>query len=476
MESLIDELYQEYMNANIFDACGFFHKKYINLNAQGVNLIDVLDRYISTQSQVWKNYFISNKTENEFVSTIRHIVSMFQDMDQPTKYQISNYLEEDYETEDNIDNFDIESDLFAATPHFIFNLDFETLSEAYKNYGYISEHEFNSLINFISYVKKNNLLNQISEQASWQMMDLEELIFKLCDKIQDKSIINNFNIGNYPIHEEGIFDKIKNNCLTISNIKFENYRPSLTSNKCMKIDFGKLIFCLNLKNFYKTGIMPDKDAHLYSQIFDSDQEDVVDAFKELYSKNFNKESFRNNQSNIIYNPKNYMLEYELVTGKKVELGKELICGFIIANFNTERNIRDCYLLHIDIEDVTNSRSNHEIQLNLIPDGNFDARVQLIRLDNWESEQAHRNVAKKLSTTTHIHLYNELDLLRGKTNGAYDIAFNLEGESTEFNTSLKTFLDILGLDNSIRNEISEKVNQIIIAMNERNNKKKCLIED
>ena len=190
MESLIDELYQEYMNANIFDACGFFHKKYMNLNAQGVNLIDVLDRYISTQSQAWKNYFISNKTENEFVSTVRHIVSMFQDMEQPTKYQISDYLEEDDKTEDNINNFDIESDLFTAKPHFIFNVDLKILSEAYKNYGYISEQEFNNLIKFITYVKKNNLLNQISEQASWQMMDLEELIFKLCDKIQDKSIIN----------------------------------------------------------------------------------------------------------------------------------------------------------------------------------------------------------------------------------------------------------------------------------------------
>lgn len=477
MENIIDELYQTYMNESVFDACMIFHQKYINMNAKGINLVDILNDYVTSQSQAWKNYFVSDKTEREFITTSRRIVAAFENMTKPITFQIQDYYPEIEENDEYLYG-DIISDLSIAKPHIAFNVDLKTLKEANENYGSMSQDEFNNLVEFINYVKSHNLLNEMTESGSWQMMDFEELIYKLCDKIQDKSIVDKFRNDCFTVHEEGLFDKIKNNCLKISSIDFDSYRPKFNSSKRMRVDFGKYIFALNLKNFFNTGIMPESDGHLYSQIYDSDLPEVVAEFKKLYSNGFDKEDFKNKQSNIIYNPKNYMFDYELTSGKKVEKGNELICGFLITafNVNSDFSFKDCYLLHIDIEDVTNSCSNYEIQLNIIPDGNFESRIQLIRLDNWENEQVHRNVAKKLSTTTHIHLYNELDILRGKTNGAYDIAFNLEGESTEFNTSLKTFLDILGLDNSIRNEISEKVNQIIIAMNERSNKKKGLIDD
>ena len=77
---------------------------------------------------------------------------------------------------------------------------------------------------------------------------------------------------------------------------------------------------------------------------------------------------------------------------------------------------------------------------------------MLRLDNWDSEQPHKNVGNKLKTRTHIHIYNEFDLLRGKVNGNFDIAYNLNSKSTEFNTALETFLDILELDNDSRAEI------------------------
>ena len=112
----------------------------------------------------------------------------------------------------------------------------------------------------------------------------------------------------------------------------------------------------------------------------------------------------------------------------------------------------CYLIHIEIDDVNNQYSNYEMQVSLLPQGEFDNRLQLMRLDNWESRQSHRNIAKKLSTTTHIHIYNEFDLLRGKTNGAFDIAYNIEGDSTAFETSLRTFLKILDLNDEITQTI------------------------
>ena len=67
-------------------------------------------------------------------------------------------------------------------------------------------------------------------------------------------------------------------------------------------------------------------------------------------------------------------------------------------------------------------------------------------------QSNKNIAKKLATTTHIHLYNEFDLLRGKTNGAFDIAYNVGGDSTEFKESLKRFLQIMDLGEDISQKI------------------------
>ena len=50
------------------------------------------------------------------------------------------------------------------------------------------------------------------------------------------------------------------------------------------------------------------------------------------------------------------------------------------------------------------------------------------------------------------LGNEFDLLRGKSNGNYDIAYNLASKSTDFETALKTFLKILGFDESLQGKI------------------------
>ena len=92
----------------------------------------------------------------------------------------------------------------------------------------------------------------------------------------------------------------------------------------------------------------------------------------------------------------------------------------------------------------------------MPKGSIDNRIQLVRFDNWAKEQTHKNIGKKLSTTTHIHLYNHFDLIRGKTNGSYDIAFNFSEESTDFEKALKVFLEFISGDDDIFKELTDKI--------------------
>ena len=459
MSNILDEFYNKYINEHVDDACKYFDQRVATLRAKGINVINEINNYLEVQSQDWKNYFVSSKVDKEYVKKVRGIVSAFDDMTSPIKYLIDDYYPNDYDYQYN----DIESDLTTLTPHVAFNVSSDFLREAQKKYGYIDDVEFESLIKFIEYVKKNDLLNKMTEYGSWQSMTFEELIYKLCDKIKDKSIIKDFENFYYDPMEIGLFKKIKNNSLEISQITFDNYRPQLNSAKQMNVDFGKYIFCLNLKNYLKTGIMPDKSGLLYSEVEMSQKEEIIEDFKALYRQDLDSDAFKTRQANIIFQPEYYTTEYELWSSAKHVKDKQLTYGILFSSFHLEAEFCNCYLIHININDATNNQSTYEIQLNLIPDGNFDSRIQLVRLDNWEKDGAHKNVARKLKTRTHIHLYNELDILRGKTNGAYDIAFNLEDKSADFETSLKTFLNLLKFDNKdilkITNLIKTSISKI-----------------
>ena len=148
--------------------------------------------------------------------------------------------------------------------------------------------------------------------------------------------------------------------------------------------------------------------------------------------------------------------------KAVKKGKELSIGCLLSSRITIGKAdydETFYLMHIHIDDVTNNKSNYELQLNVLPMGSFDNRVQLVRFDNWAEEGSHKNLGNKLKTTTHIHLYNHLDLIRGKKNGGYDIAFNLEEDSTDFNVALKVFLEFVCSDEKLQKRLFDRVSRV-----------------
>ena len=116
----------------------------------------------------------------------------------------------------------------------------------------------------------------------------------------------------------------------------------------------------------------------------------------------------------------------------------------------------------------------EIQLNALPEGDIEKRIQLIRLDNWKDKQTHKNLGHKLNTKSHIHLYNHFDIIRGKVNGGYDIAYNIEESGVDFNKGLEEFLKIVCDDkdfaiNELYNKIMTIKNQAIKKVSETSEK-------
>lgn len=445
--SIIDELYDIYQVEDVLEACYHFSLKKIKMEAMGdFSLIPTIKDYIQSQTIKLGSYFISDKDEsNKKFDLSNDVVLAFESVASAANYYMVDFL-----YANDIDSRESAKFYEQIKVQDLFTINFDFLDKACEEYLEVAGDCYEGVKKLIDYVRKNKILDKLYDNNGWRNINIEELLLAIYDKIEDKSLFE--NIRSYmPDQEYLFFHNLKGNCDN-SNIKFDKYRPILSCTKQMRADFGKLIFCKNLLNFYQIGIMPDNEGRLECAVDEEEQMVLMDNFKKVYNKNFDSAEFRKNQGNIICNPEVVADNFKIEAAKKVTQGDKLIVGFLISTGNEIVDSRINYLLHIEVSDVNNPCSNYEMQLNLLPRGAISQRLQLIRLDNWETEQPHKNIAKKLSTTTHLHIYNEFDLLRGKTNGAFDIKYNLESSSTDFNTSLKEFLKILDFDYDIQNKI------------------------
>lgn len=450
--SIIDELYEIYKNENMVNAETKFMQYYYKYQLYGKkDLIDNIKEFIQQQTSVISSNFISNKDESYLEhNLVKDIEYMFESLVMPVDFLLLDFVHPEDEDEKYVDP---NEPIFNLKPHDLFNMRIEFIDQAVEKYGKTYEDGYKQIRDLIIYVKKHKVLDKIYKDKSWHEIDFQELLYSIYDFVKDKSIFN-INFSSLD-EEETLFQKIKTNCIRKLSGNFDKYRPNLNSSKQIRADFGKLIFCKNLLMFYDNGRMPDFYGFIDWSVEELEHMDMLENFKKLYSKNFDETSFREKQSNLICNPDIYADSYKLDAGRKVKKDNKMIFGYIISCSHSLGSANHCYLIHIQIDDVNNSCSNYEMQVSLLPQGDFDRRLQLMRLDNWQSEQPHKNVSRKLATTTHIHLYNEFDLLRGKTNGAFDIAYNIEGTSTEFETSLRTFLSILDLGADVTKSIYEK---------------------
>lgn len=454
----IDKLYEIYLNEYILDAEDYFLSYY-----HKPNFIKSLENYIAEQTQNISNYYVSNIDANKKVDNIvEQITSAFEIFLNPINTFLIDFIYKD----SNQDDYKYDVFHEDVKPHDLFSMSMKFMEDAVEKYS-SNEEDFKKVKVLIEYIKKEKLIKKLYNDDSWKHINFKELIANLYDIAKDKSVFEGV-YDKTDDNKETLFGRVKENCRNISLIPFDKYRAQLNTSKQHRVQYGKLIFCKNLLSFYKTGIMVEKDGFIDCSSDFSERIKMKDKFKRLYSSKFDETKFRKHQTNFICKPEIYSASMEIDAKKSVNFGDRLIMGYLLsANTSTLKafNHKIQYLIHINIEDVNNPCSNYEIQLNIVPQGKFSNRLQLVRLDNWDSEQPHRNIAKKLKTRTHIHLYNEFDLIRGKVDGAYDIAYNFNNNSTNFETALTTFLDILDFDEDLRNEIYSST---IDAIN--NNKK------
>lgn len=437
--SIIDQMFDDYKNEHPFeidDILMNYYKKY------GQELIDTVKEYIKQQSSGVSNYFKSNKDE---VLVEHNLVSEYVNAFENLVMSVNDYLIDITFSDDEDDGYVTSLNI---KPHDLFNIDINIIEQGVHKYGECYIDDFNKIKDLIVYVNKNKVLKKLYKDGSWHEIDFEELIYNIYDYVKNKSIFKTDYVSSLSSDDDMLlFKKIKNNCAEMLRDSFDKFRPNLNSTKQIRADFGKLIFCRNLLLFYQTGIMPGHDGFVDFSVDFSEYLEMIDDFKALYSRHFDETTFREGQSNFICNPEVYSSNYKLEAKKCIRQGNKLIAGFIVSCEDRMGYTQNDYLLHIEIDDINDSLSNYEMQINIIPHGKINQRLQLMRIDNWASEQTHKNIANTLSTTTHVHLYNEFDLLRGKTNGSFDIAYNLEGTGVEFETALKKFLDIIdfGID-------------------------------
>jgi len=465
--SKIDELYEIYCYASDMFAYESFLNAFNSKSQNGVGqvLIKNLEKYIDEYSKKIPSMYTSAKKEEQEKENIDIICYNLQNIALAV-----NYFLDDIDKQENIEyGFKHSHRHIRANDLFKFN-DF-TIQEAFEKQSHridISKKMFAKTMDLIKFLKDKKAIDKVLGNNDWYNMQTEDILLCLKDYYKD-----NQDKFEFCKHQESLikemlqnyscdfFDNIKRNC-DCSFEKFDKYRPMFISKQQMTPEIDKLIFCKNLLEFYKTGLFVDRNGYLDCRL-DVIPDMLVSDFRQLYNTKFDEKVFKEKQANVIFNPdvnftfaRNYFKPENILSLKSIETDDGVVIGLLLENQTGEVY----YLVHIAIKDICKDKSSYEIQLNLLPQGKIDKRIQLLRVDNYETQQAHKNLGgKRLATSTHVHLYNHFDLLRGKVNGNYDISHNLENSSTDFISALNSFLSVMDLDVELHKEIIKKIKEI-----------------
>lgn len=507
MESaLIDELYEVYLKENDILAEEIIMSKYLLPESSGGRgvFVEHVKNYINSNMNNLPNYFSSQTVESDKDVLIRNLetamknfalamdyyrIDIRQSVDvdhglvkHDYEYDVDDFLDYYYDGEyvsgdyrdidfDSLTNYP-DDDFEDTMPQELFNMGREAMEIAFERHqdkiSRLTPETFKQMQDFIEYVKRNNLISRIFVDNDLCKLSLSSIISAFIDA--DPNIMKNFFVGELAEVEErdfqykfaDYFQYMKAGCDNIKDLEFQEYRATFNSRRGFNVDLDKLVFARNLLEFVRTGVLPSPGGFIDFSVDPYSRYQVEDDFKSLYSRDFDNKAFVDMQGNYIFDMDNTMLypgKFEQI--KSVRKGKEFSIGCLMTSDTVVGNaVYDgiYYLVHIHIDDITNSKSNYELQLNILPHGSFENRVQLVRFDNWAEEQSHKNIGNKLKTTTHIHLYNHFDLLRGKKNGGYDIAFNLEEDSTDFDVALKVFLKFISSSDELYKELFTRISR------------------
>lgn len=505
----IDKLYDIYINEDETLASEVLMSAYLRnkKDEEKTAFLNQIKSYIASKMGNLPNYYSSKETENErdafVLNLINSMVNLSSAMDhyrveilQKADAEIESYnlTEEDYSSEFVPEEDDYLTDyisfnarqidpellfgdydeFYDTIPQNLFFMGRESMELAYQKYRHkvpkLSQENFDQLQEFIEYVKSKDLISKVFVDNDIEKLSIDTVVSTLVDA--DKNIMKNFHFDPIPRSENEIesnfllfdyFQYMKAGCDKIKDIDFKSYRSAFISKRGINADLDKIVFARNYLEFIRTGMMPSANGMLDLPVDAYELFKVEEDFLKLYNNKFKNDKFMKMQANYIFDIDNAMLypdKFEKI--KAVRNGKELSIGCLLSSRITIGNANyddSYYLMHIHISDVTDDKSNYELQLNVLPAGSFKNRVQLVRFDNYGKDGTHKNVGNKLNTRTHIHLYNHFDLIRGKEFGEYDIAFNLEDESTDFGVALKVFLEFISSDKELYNTLLKKVSRV-----------------
>jgi len=465
--SKIDKLYESYCFDNNMES----YESFLNaINSKpemggGSVLIENLNKYIEKYLFKIPSMYASVKKEEQENDNIDLICYNLQNIAVAV-----NYLLDDRDKIDN-EKYGFKYSHRHIRPNDLFKFNDFTINEAFEKQSHridLSKTMFDKTMKLIKFLKDKKAIDKVFGDNDWYNMPTEEILLSLKDFFKsDQDKFEFYKEQDCLIKEMlkqyscNFFENIKRNCDS-SFEEFEKYRPMFISKQQMTPEIDKLIFCKNLLEFYKTGLMVDRNGSLDCRV-DNLPNYLINEFRRIYNTKFDEKSFKDKQSNVIFNPdvnytltRNYFKPQKVLSMKSIETEDGVVIGSLLENQTGEVY----YLVHIAIKDICKDKSTYEIQLNLLPQGYIDKRIQLIRVDNYETQQAHKNLGgKRLPTSTHVHLYNHFDLLRGKVNGNYDISHNLENDSTDFYSALNSFLYVMDLDVELHKDIVKKIKEI-----------------
>lgn len=456
IEEYLEYLYKVYKTKDAFFAERVFLGAFSSANPIGGReaLVNYLQQYVETNSAKLAKAFKSQKEQELKSEKIRDISVAFDAVAGAV-----NDLLDDYRKGYNLD--EIEKPYLTA--HDLFKMDVSFVKTACSKYMDDAETS-QSVISLLEKIKNTKSISKIFQQDDYYAVPFEELIYTLYDfNLVGKELFQIEPSSQIEYAKEvfndvipSVFRNSKNYFDKLAVLNLDRYRPSLISKKKFATEINKIIFYRNLLNFDKTGIIPTFDGFVLGHADQyQDVENLKTQLRKIYSLGFDFEKFKTMQSNIIFNPEDLnLVPQKIIAHRTCRKNNSKAMGIVLAD--KDENV--FYLIHAYIEDELNPASTYEIQLNVLFDGNIENRVQLIRLDNWETQQSHKNIANKLQTKTHTHFYNQFDLIRGKENGGFDISHNLENGAVTFDKAFVTFVKSLGLKLALQKDILKQISK------------------
>lgn len=453
---LIDELYEMYCSNDIYDAERMLKSAYLRSekkNGRGY-LISNIKEYLNQKAGTLPMLFESCKNDEFEKNGIKEIHFAFTHV----ATAVDNYLSDlEYEEYGSV------KQASTVYEHDLLAMNIEMIKAACNKYLQDDKEMADKVVNLLEFLYQKKTIKTLFPKLDWRAIPFDELLYMIFDYHNKNLDFFDMDLSEelkgHKEYEDEIwgefrfFSDIKRQCNALNCLNFAQYRPNLISKKGKISELDKIVFCRNFLEFIEKDMMPDLYGYMYDYIdLYTATETISKDLASVYSSKFNLDTFKEKQSNFICNPDCFKRPEKIVARKKVSKGNSFAAGYLLA----PQDMQTFYLLHIYIKDVNVPNSNYEIQLNVLPDAKIENRLQLLRIDNWETKQTHKNVSKKLDTTTHIHLYNWFDLLRGKTNGQFDIAYNIEDKSTDFNSALVTFFQIVCLNEDLERDIYGKI--------------------